>query len=61
MPNKISKRMCLDLIAEKKLPYTIKRIGQMDRLVSNAAGADGRRDTTPVISWSRLYELLKKM
>jgi hypothetical protein len=55
---KNTKRMCLDLIAEKKLPYTIKRIGQLDRLVPNKPELGGDIESTPVFSWSRLYEFL---
>jgi len=55
---KNTKRMCLDLITEKKLPYTIKRIGQLDRLVPNKPGSDGYVESTPVFSWSKLYEFL---
>lgn len=59
--SKVTKRSCLDLIKEKELPYTIQRIGGLDRLVSNTAGSDGRKESIPTISWKHLYEKLQTL
>ena len=57
---KNTKRMCLNLIAEKKLPYTIKRIGQIHRLINTSPLTVEDVCVSPAIfSWDRLYTQLQ--
>lgn len=54
MPNKVTKRMCLDLIAEKRLSYKIVKISKVYRLVGSVV------ESLPIFSWDRLYTQLQK-
>ncbi len=59
--DKHTKKECLALIVEKKLPYTIKRIAQVDRLMPTTRDNDGRCASTPIFSWIRLFVTLSEM
>ena len=50
---KITKRMCLDLIAEKGLSYRIVKIAKVYRLVGSVI------ESLPIFSWDRLYTQLQ--
>lgn len=58
---KISKKSCLELIAQKALPYSIKRIAQTDRLVPTASEKGALVNSRPIISWAKLYAELDAM
>ena len=62
MSDKHTKKECQALIDEKKLPYRIVRIVQIDRLVSNDRDVLGRfLFSAPIYSWNRLFKLLSDM
>ena len=59
MNYRITKKSCLDLIAEKSLPYNIKNISGTFRLIPTTPGEDGVVTSIPIFSWIRLYEFLR--
>ena len=59
--NKHTKKDCLKLIEEKKLPFEIRRIAQTDRLVSITITENRITVSDPIFSWDKLFDKLDTM